>query len=233
MPAPGPRETRVNLARLFSSLDRVDLVYTGPDGRSRWLQTDHRRPAQIEAEPELSLIYAAIRLRSPRRDFPAGEPEPVLEYRCQHAPPAFLRAAIAAAGAELWTDVQLPYAGAPPELTAIVRLALTGLATRLARDRGLTRDLAGLAALEAGTPTVAHDADEPAHWRAAVELAAFTGQLLHAQRGGHWHLSDEHGLLGLVYQRPDTSDPLDLLDLASQRVDGDEAVSLAALLAAP
>ena len=45
---------------MYSSLDSVDLVYTAPDGRTRWLQTDHRRPAQIEAEPELSLIYAAF-----------------------------------------------------------------------------------------------------------------------------------------------------------------------------
>lgn len=216
---------------MFCSLDCVDLVYTDPDGRSRWLQTDHRRPAQIEAEPELSLIYAAIRLRSPRRDFPVGEPQPVLEYRCQHPPPAFLRAAIAAAGAELWTDVHLPYAGLPPELGAIVRLALTALATRVARDRCLGRDLTGLAALEATQP-IAHDHDEPAHWRAVVELAAFTGQLLHAQRGGQWIFSDEPSLLSLVYQPPGAP-TIDLLDLAIQRVEGDTSVTLRTVLAAP
>ncbi len=216
---------------MFCSLDSVDLVYTDPDGRSRWLQTDHRRPAQIEAEPELSLIYAAIRLRSPRRDFPVGEPQPVLEYRCQHPPPAFLRAAIAAAGAELWTDVHLPYTGQPPELGAIVRLALTGLATRIARDRCLARDFTGLAALEATQP-IAHDHDEPAHWRAVVELAAFTGQLLHAQRGGQWIFSDEPSLLALVYQPPGAP-AIDLLDLAIQRVEGDAGVTLRTVLAAP
>lgn len=216
---------------MFCSLDCVDLVYAGPDGRSRWLQSDHRRPAQIEAEPELSLLYAAIRLRSPRRDFPVGEPQPVLEYRCQHPPPAFLRAAIAAAGAELWTDVHLPYAGTPPELGALVRLALAALATRVARDRCLGRDLAGLAALEACQP-IPHDHDEPAHWRAAVELAAFTGQLLHAQRGGQWIFSDEPSLLSLVYQPP-AAPAIDLLDLAVQRVEGDTSVTLRTVLAAP
>jgi hypothetical protein len=217
---------------LFSSLDCVDLVCTDPDGRSRWLQTDHRRPAQIEAEPELSLIYAAIRLRSPRRDFPPGAPEPVLEYRCQHAPPAFLRAAIAAAGAELWTDVHLPYVpsmGVPPDLAAIVRLALAALATRVARDRDLTRDRAGLTRLETTTPTIAHDADPPAHWRAVVELAAFTGQLL-AQRGGQWILDDPPSLLSLAYQRQSAA-TLDLLDLASQRIEGDRDLTLTTLLA--
>lgn len=216
---------------MFSSLDRVDLVYTDPaGGRSRWLQTDHRRPAQVEAEPELSLVYAAIRLRSPRRDFPPELPEPVLEYRCQHAPPAFLRAAIAAAGAELWTDVHLPYAGVPPDLAAIVRLALAALATRVARDRGLTRDIGGLAHLEATSPIVAPDSDEPAHWRAAVELAAFTGQLLHARRGGQWILDDAQSLLSLAYQLPDAA-TLDVLDLASQRIEGDLGITLTALLA--
>lgn len=216
---------------MFSSLDRVDLVSTDPaGGRSRWLQTDHRRPAQIEAEPELSLVYAAIRLRSPRRDFPPQLPEPVLEYRCQHAPPAFLRAAIAAAGAELWTDRHLPHVGVPPDLAAIVRLALAALATRVARDRNLPRDPTGLARLEATTGAIASDTDEPAHWRAAVELAAFTGQLLHAQRGGQWILDDAPSLLSLAYQLPDHT-TLDLLDLASQRVEGDQGITLTTLLA--
>ena len=215
---------------LFSSLDCVDLVYTDPAGRTRWLQTDHRRPAQIEAEPELSLIYAAIRLRAPRRDFPAHDPPPVLEYRCQHPPPAFLRAAIAAAGAELWTSVHHPYAEVPPDLTAIVRLALAGLAARVARDRGLTRDLAGLAQLELTTPIVLRDADEPRHWRAVVELAAFAGELVHARRGGRWILDDEHAALSLAFVVADT--PIDLLDLAIQRVEGDASTSLATVVTA-
>lgn len=214
---------------MFCSLDCVDLVYAGPDGRSRWLQTDHRKPAQIEAEPELSLLYAAIRLRSPRRDFPPGELEPVLEYRCQHLPPGFLRAAIAAAGAELWTDLHHPYPGVPPDLTAIVRLALAALATRVARDRSLTRDLAGLHALAASLPTIPLERDELGHWRATLELAAFAGQVLHAHHRGHWHLDVDSSLLALAY-RPDDAPPIDLIDLAARRIDGDETVSLVAAI---
>ncbi|MBK7826549.1 hypothetical protein [Nannocystis sp.] len=217
---------------MFSSLDCVDLVYTDPAGRTRWLQTDHRRPAHIEAEPELSLIYAALRLRSPRRDFPIDAPPPVLEYRCQHLPPAFLRAAIAAAGAELWTDVHHPFAGVPPDLTAIVRLALAGLATRIARDRGLGRDLAGLAQLEQATPIVLRDADELRHWRAVVELAAFAGELLRARHGGRWILDDEHAALSLAFLAADDPTPIDLIELAIQRVEGDASTSLAALVTA-
>ncbi|HEY0132988.1 MAG TPA: hypothetical protein VGB85_02875, partial [Nannocystis sp.] len=133
---------------VFSSLDRVDLVYTGPDGRVRWLQSDHRRPAQIESEAELSLIFALLRLTDPRRDFPEGEPSPVLEYRCQHMPPAFLRAAIAAAGAELVVDGPVPFEDVAPDPALLLRLGLAALADRVARERELACDLAGLEQLE-------------------------------------------------------------------------------------
>ena len=63
---------------MFSSLDRVDIVYTDLEGRDHWLQSDHRSPDAIAAEAELSLLFALIRLLNPPRDFPEDEPEPVL-----------------------------------------------------------------------------------------------------------------------------------------------------------
>jgi hypothetical protein len=64
---------------VFSSLDRVDIVLKpGPDGRKQFVQTDHRTAQEIEQEPELSVLFALIRILNPRRMADAGSPEPVV-----------------------------------------------------------------------------------------------------------------------------------------------------------
>ncbi len=223
---------------MFSSLDRVDLVYAGPDGRVRWLQSDHRRPAQIEAEAELSLLFAVIRLSDPRRDFPSECEPPVLEYRCQHMPPEFLRAAIAGAGAELVVDAPVPHDGIAPDPESLARLAFTALAARVARERGVPCDLAGLARLEREQPTLTHDAeppdddgahahDEVTYWRAVVQLAAFAGEVLRTTLGGAWHLDlgEQAGVLPFVFIVAEEP-AIDLLAAAMDRVEGIDETSL-------
>lgn len=219
---------------MFSSLDRVDLVYTGPDGRTRWLQSDHRRPAEVEAEAELSLIFALIRLLDPRRDFPPDGEAPVLEYRCQHMPPTFLRVAIASAGAELFVDAPVPFDGVAPDPEGLARLALAALADRVARAGGVTCDLAGLAGLaqlQREQPTLAPDADEVSHWRAVVQLAAFTGEVLRTHAGGHWTLSvgANAGVFPFMFAVHEHA-ALDLFAAVIDLVTGDELVELGAIV---
>ena len=218
---------------MFSSLDRVDLVYTGPDGRTRWLQSDHRRPAEVEAEAELSLIFALIRLLDPRRDFPPDGDPPVLEYRCQHMPPTFLRVAIASAGAELFVDAPVPFDGVAPDPGGLARLALAALADRVARAHGVACDLAGLAQLEREQPTLAPDADEVSHSRAVVQLAAFAGEILRTHAGGHWTLGvgADAGVFPFVFA-VDGHAVLDLFAVAIDRVTGDEPVEILAIVEA-
>ena len=218
---------------MFSSLDRVDLVYTGPDGRVRWLQSDHRRPAQIESEAELSLIFALIRLLDPRRDFPEGDEQPVLEYRCQHTPPAFLRTAIAAAGAELVVDGPVPFEGVAPDPGLLLRLALAALADRVARERAVACDLAGLAQLEREQPTRGRDTDEVAYWRAVVQLASFTGEVLRARLGGDWCLrgGDEAGVVPAMFVVDAVT--IDVFAAAIDRVEGVEGADLCARVQSP
>lgn len=85
---------------MFSSLDRADIqLEAGPDGQQRFVQTDHRRAAEIEQEPELSIIFALVRIMNPKRIAEAGSPEPIVFYSAQELPPEFLSQAIHAAGA--------------------------------------------------------------------------------------------------------------------------------------
>ncbi len=216
---------------MFSSLDRVDLVYTDPDGRTRWLQSDHRRPAETEAEAELSLIFALIRLLDPRRDFPPDADPPVLEYRCQHMPPTFLRVAIASAGAELFVDGPVPFEGLAPDPEGLARLAFAALADRVTRAAGLTCDLTGLTRLAHDQPTLAPDTDEVSYWRAVVQLAAFTGEVLRTHAGGHWTLGlgDDAGVFPFVFTVDDHA-TLDLFAAVIDLVGGDDPTRLGALV---
>jgi len=216
---------------VFSSLDRVDLVYTAPDGRTRWLQSDHRRPAEVEAEAELSLIFALIRLLDPRRDFPPDGDPPVLEYRCQHMPPTSLCVAIASAGAVLFVDAPVPFDGVAPDPEGLARLAFAALATRVAHACGLACDLAGLAQLERDQPTLAQDTDEVSYWRAVVQLAAFTGEVLRTHAGGRWILNvgADAGVFPFMFAVHEHG-ALDLFAAAIDLVAGDAAVELSALV---
>ncbi len=226
---------------MFCSLDSVDIVYTAPDGRERWMQTDHRRPAQIEAEPELSVLFALIRLLDPpRHQGPAAE-RPVLEYRCQHHPPEFLRAAIAGAGAELIVsstddpavDRIVPYERIAPDPEVLGDLAFAALAARIISERDLSCDLVGLDRLELSVPQLALATDELAYWRTLVELAAVAGEAIRAAVGGHWRLRD-HGTLPFLFLAGPTAAPIEVdpLDKAMHRIDDGPHHSLVALVAA-
>ncbi len=193
---------------VFSSLDRVDIIYTDLEGRSHWLQSDHRSPEAIEAEAELSLLFALIRVLNPPRDFPEDEPEPVLEYRCQHLPPAFLRAAIAGGGAQLVVDDVVPYDDEPPDPEVLADLGFAALAARVLAEQGLVCDLASLQQLERQQPQITREDDEIGYWRAVLSLAAVAGELLRAEAGGRWALHPSTGTLPFNYLLGPESSPI-------------------------
>src|SRR5215208_6726203 len=83
---------------MYTSLDRIDIVARSKDGRAQYVQTDHRTAEENEAEAELSVVFALVRVLNPRRAAKEGEPEPLVIYHALEDPPAFLRRAIAAAG---------------------------------------------------------------------------------------------------------------------------------------
>src|SRR5437879_1072282 len=116
---------------MFSSLDRIDIITTGA-----YVQTDHRTADEIEREPELSVLFAIVRVLNPTRVEPADSAKPVV-YVAQNQPPEFLRHAIRAAGGRLAIDAgedpqSAPEEGETPPLEVIIGSAFAGLARRVA-----------------------------------------------------------------------------------------------------
>lgn len=186
---------------MFSTLDKIDFAYTGRDGRTHWMQTDHRPPDEIEAEPEISLIFALIRLIGPQQAKPVEGSEPVIEYMCTLQPPEFLRAAIAATGASLLVEelVPLPYAGELEDPETIADRAFGSLAARLSGQLGLNATLAALPELESRLPALSPEADEYAYWRTVVQFGALVAEGIRAEVGGRWRVRHDLGTLPFVF----------------------------------
>jgi hypothetical protein len=179
---------------MYSSLLKIDIVAKAPEG-PLYVQTDHRRRDEIEAEPEISVLFALVRVLNARAHAKAeGEPATVV-YACMDDAPPFLVDALAAAGAELETQGgttprrKLSPTGVTPG--EIADRAFADLVKRVQARIGLT-DLAGtLRALEAEIlvdPPVEDDAEDGGitYWTRVLELAAVTGELLRARGGGRW-----------------------------------------------
>jgi hypothetical protein len=181
---------------VFSSLDRVDIVLKpGPDGRPRYVQTDHRTAAEIEGEPELSVLFALVRILNPRRMAEAGSPEPLVIYSAQERPPEFLRRAIHAAGGSLVVgdDLQpVPGDAEPDALEEVIESAFARLARAVAAEHRVSLTPEGLGAVERALAEVAGDpeGDEVAYWSAVVKLGSFGGEMIRASNGGRWMVVD-------------------------------------------
>lgn len=181
---------------MYCSLDKIDLA-AQIDGRPVAIQTDHRARAEIEREPELSVLFALARVLNARDHMTdEGEPGAAIHYVVRDEPPALLREALAAAGATLeWPDDRREELGAPSERAAneLADRMFAALARKTATRIG-TRDLAmALRMLEdqtwAAPPT--RD-DERAYWERVLELAALAGELLRAKYpdSGRWVHTD-------------------------------------------
>lgn len=84
---------------MYCSLDKVDLA-AQVDGRAVAIQTDHRPAAEIEAAPELSVLYAMSRVLNARSHLILeGAAKAEVHYVVAEDPPPMLREALAATGA--------------------------------------------------------------------------------------------------------------------------------------
>ena len=182
---------------MFCSLDKIDLVATVA-GEPVAVQTDHRTAREIEATPELSVLFAMSRVLNARAHVEAeGHAGAAVHYVVADEPPPLLRDALAATGAVLeHPDDRLEPLG-PPSPRAIGILAdqaFAALARRTAARVGVRDVAVALRMLEDQTfaaPPV-HDEDELAYWERVLELAALTGELLRAKHPdvGGWVHSD-------------------------------------------
>jgi hypothetical protein len=198
---------------VFASLTRIDIVAEGPI----YYQTDHRPRAEIEATPELSVLFALVRICNARRHKPAERP--VAVYAAAHDVPPFLEEAVAAAGALLANAGDLTGRAPAPTSATVSELAdraFRGLANRVQRRLSAADATAALRALEAeilaSPPT--QDADETRYWTSVLELCALTGELLRAAHPGTWVESEHPDLVFAFSRGPDN---LALLTNRAQR----------------
>jgi hypothetical protein len=184
---------------VYSSLDRADIVTRGPDGRSQYVQTDHRSAAEIAAEPELSTVFALIRVLNPKRLGKPGDPEPVVIYGAMEEPPEFLRRAIRAAGGLIAVGLGSQPAtetGQRPPLAEITATAFADLARVVVAEYRVKLTPDGVQKVEEALAGSVGDPeeDEIGYWSAVVKLGAFAGEVIRAANSGRWEVV-EHGTL--------------------------------------
>jgi hypothetical protein len=178
-------------AGMHASLDRVDGSGQEPDGRMKYIQTDHRTPDEIARDRHVSVIFAIVRLRNARIYSWKETFNPLVIYSFPKgpAPPDFLREAIAAADAELQLDTEpVPFTGTRREITELLDEATAAIAAEAAKARGAALDMALLTQFEdeLGAATPDKDTDEDAYWRAVVTLAAIAAEIIRGMLGGGW-----------------------------------------------
>jgi len=178
---------------VYCSIDKIDLS-ARVDGKPIAVQTDDRVREQIEAEPELSVLFAMARVLNAQahlRD--GGDVDPVVHYSVDEEPPALLREAIGAVGGRLEIRERVESLGRPSELLAseLADRSFSALAQRV-RTRIGSRDAAiALHMLEDQTfADPPRRDDEAAYWQRVLELAALAGELLRAKYPGHWVQTD-------------------------------------------
>ena len=177
---------------MYCSIDKIDLMTAGAA-----IQTDHRAYDEIEAEPELSSLFAMARVLNARGHLVEdGRTDAAVHYVIPGDVPPSLCDALTAVGATIERMGQAPHVLGPisrDAIDAIADRAFSDLARRAAGRVG-TRDLAmALRMLEDQTFAAPPDrTDEPAYWQRVLELAALAGELLRAKypRALGWVQSD-------------------------------------------
>lgn len=173
---------------MYCSIDKIDLLSPCTSrGSPIAIQTDHRSPEEIEAEPELSSLYAMARVINARGHLADdGHSDAAVHYVLPAEVPDVLRDALTAVGATIdHAGVnKLEWLGPASQVDAetIADRAFADLARRAAARVG-TRDLAmALRMLEDQTFAAPPDrSDEPLYWQRVLELAALAGELLRAK----------------------------------------------------
>jgi hypothetical protein len=181
---------------MYSSLDRVDIIVEGDTGPCA-VQTDHRPTDEIEATPEISTLFALVRVLNARRiATDDGRDIETVVYTALGEPPPFLVDALASVDATLERPParerrRLGPSSRPPE--AFAEDAFAALAAKVQRRVGLTDPAAALHALEAEVTAEPPDRedDEIGYWTRVLELAAMAVAVIRTQHPGRWTIVDQ------------------------------------------
>lgn len=178
---------------MYCSIDKIDLA-SRVAGKPVAIQSDHRAAAEIEAEPELSVLFAMARVLNARTHLnEAGHTDASVHYAMNDDAPLLLREAIGAVGGTLEQGKRLEALGAANAALAseIADRNFAALAHRV-KSRVGSRDVAiALRMLEDQTFADPPPRDDEArYWQRVLELAALAGELLRAKYPGRWIQTD-------------------------------------------
>lgn len=187
---------------MYSSLDQIDIITKDANGNEHYIQTDHRDSQEIEEQPEISLLFAIVRMLNPLRLKATG----IVEYRAKTMPPLFLQEAIAAAGGILFVGIhdakQIPYKQTARDLEELVNEAFHQLAQKTLSHFALplVPELTSLEKLEQQIEEEGMlDKEEEIikYWETVFQLSAVGGEILREKSKGTWQAGADPKLSSL------------------------------------
>ncbi len=175
--------------------DRIDIVAQHrASGMKLYVQTDHRDVAEIEANRDLSIVLALMRVLNPMRTGKREGGRFRVVYAASFGAPTFLHQAIVAAGGVLEIDRrEQSYRGEVPPVEVILNSSLENIAAGVSQRTGLPLTVEGLAALERSVAQTRPDKEQDYvfYWTSVIEMGAFAGAVMRRLRGGGWTGTDE------------------------------------------
>lgn len=175
---------------MYCELDKGDIIIQRTDGTWIVVQTDHRNASEIEAEPNLSIAMAIMRVLVA---YNYKEPEMTLfkvHYTVNGPVPEFFHKAIASAGGILSIEnEEVAYPGQPPDMLQGLNGSLSNIGREVSQRFGKPLSIEGLREVEGIYLSTDPDRDENVigYWTAVVELGAFAGEVLRNLKGGGWN----------------------------------------------
>lgn len=187
------------IAAVYSSLHKIDFIAQGPDEQRALVQTDHRTVEEVDADLDLSILFALARIIGPlRTEHGVGAVVRYVALAGLHPALAQVCASTGAVAEVDRAEVDLSEVERVPPSDLADR-AFAGLGQRVLAREALECDESGLAAFESiasGAPS--RDEDEIGYWTAVAELAAVTGEVIRAAVGGRW-VDDPQGYADIPF----------------------------------
>jgi hypothetical protein len=195
---------------VYSSLQKVDIVLTGEAGQVA-VQTDHREPAEIAREMDLSVVLAIARGLNPIR----GAGCDAVRFAFLHPPPEPMLEVCRAVGAEIEIPGEERMEEAVPRddalLASLADRAMRAIGSRLLLEHPVPEDEQGIEALCAiwaarAAAVGSVEEDEVGYWTAVVELAAAVGEILCRRFDVRWGIDPQfYSVVPLVLVDTDRS----------------------------
>lgn len=178
---------------MYNDLDSTDIV-ASKGGLMLYVQTDHRTAPEIEADRDMSTVYAMVRVLNAARMARGRGERFKVHYSNENQVPDFLHQAIDAAGGVFTVGLkEKTYRGPRADPSMLLDEVLGKIGTAVAQRMGADLSPASLGVVEDRYAALrpGPDVDRESYWRAVVELGAFAGEVLRRLRGGGWTVFEE------------------------------------------